>query len=86
MLWQCETFNNFKLAVVLTFIVSLGTHLFLEEREQALIEACSSWIHKDKYLFQPLLKRLIRKAVRQEDSLFILAYLSPVMEALTMPI
>jgi hypothetical protein len=74
MIWQCETFNNVKLAVVnvklavvLTFIVSLGTILFTNKLW---------WKHTGHESIR-LIKRLVRKAVRLEDSLFILEYISP---------
>ncbi len=66
MIWHCKTFNNVKLAFVLTFIVSLGTNLFTNKLW---------WKHAGHEPIR-LLKRLIRKAVRLEDSLFILAYIS----------
>ena len=59
--------NLVKLAFVLTFIVSLGTNLFTNKLW---------WKHAGRESIR-LFKRLIRKAVRLEDSLFILAYISP---------
>ena len=60
--------NLVKLAFVLTFIVSLGTNSFTNKLW---------WKHAGHENIR-LINRLIRKAVRLEDSLFILAYISPV--------
>ena len=65
MLRQCKTLNNIKLVVVLTFIVSRGTNftVFYFGRTRSSITVHES-ISGLVLVFQCLLKRFIRKAVR----------------------